>query len=310
MKTLKYNLSYKWFELKKNLKRCGGLYLLVLAPIITVFIFHYIPIAGVQMAFRDYSTRLGMWDSPWAGLKYFKKFIEYPYFGQIMWNTIRISLYSLATFPFPVLFALMLNELKNLKFKKTVQTLTYAPHFVSTVVTCSMVLLFLKRDGLINVIITAFGGEASDIISDPGLFALICAVSALWQGLGWGTIIYMAALSGISSELIEAAKIDGAGRLRIIWHVNLPHLKPTIITLFIMNLGKMMSVGFEKIFLLQNDLNLEASSIVSTFVYEMGIVNGNYSYSAAIGLFNNIINVILVVSANMISKKLAKVSLW
>lgn len=297
-------------ELKKRMKRCAGLYIFVLVPIITVFIFHYIPIYGVQMAFRDYSTRLGMWDSPWVGLKYFKKFIDYPYFGQIMLNTIRISLFDLATFPIPILFSLMLNELANGKFKKSVQMLTYAPHFVSTVVTCSMVLLFLRRDGLINIIISAFGAETVDIISKPAAFAPIMALSGLWQGLGWGTIIYMAALSGVAPELIEAAKMDGAGRLRVIWHINLPHLKPTIVTLFIMNMGKVMSVGFEKVFLLQNDLNLEASSIVSTYVYQLGILNGNYSYSAAVGLFNNIINVILVITANMISKKVSKVSLW
>lgn len=297
-------------ELKKRIKRCAGLYIFVLVPIITVFIFHYIPIYGVQMAFRDYSTRLGMWDSPWVGLKYFKKFIDYPYFVQIMLNTIRISLFDLATFPIPILFSLMLNELANGKFKKSVQMLTYAPHFVSTVVTCSMVLLFLRRDGLINIIISAFGAETVDIISKPAAFAPIMALSGLWQGLGWGTIIYMAALSGVAPELIEAAKMDGAGRLRVIWHINLPHLKPTIVTLFIMNMGKVMSVGFEKVFLLQNDLNLEASSIVSTYVYQLGILNGNYSYSAAVGLFNNIINVILVITANMISKKVSKVSLW
>ena len=270
-------MKLKLLSLKKQLKRCAGLYVFVLIPMITVFIFHYIPIYGVQMAFRDYSTRLGVWDSPWVGLKYFKKFINYPYFGQIMLNTIRISLYDLATFPAPIIFALMLNELKNGKFKKTSQMLTYAPHFVSTVVTCSMVLLFLKRDGLINIIITAFGGEATDIISKPEAFAPIMALSGLWKGLGWGTIIYMAALSGVGSELIEAAKIDGASRFQVIWHVNLPHLRPTIITLFIMEMGKVMSVGFEKVFLLQNSLNLEASSIVSTYVYELGIINGNYS---------------------------------
>lgn len=303
-------MKLKLLSLKKQLKRCAGLYVFVLIPMITVFIFHYIPIYGVQMAFRDYSTRLGILDSPWVGLKYFKKFFNYPYFGQIMLNTIRISLYDLATFPAPVIFALMLNELKNGKFKKISQMLTYAPHFVSTVVTCSMVLLFLKRDGLINIIITAFGGEATDIISNPAAFAPIMAISSLWQGLGWGTIIYMAALSGVAPELIEAAKMDGAGRFRVIWHINLPHLKPTIITLFIMEMGKVMSVGFEKVFLLQNSLNLEASSIVSTYVYELGIINGNYSYSAAVGLFNNIINVILVVAANQISKKVAKTALW
>lgn len=298
------------FNLKKRLKRYSGLYVFILMPMITVFIFHYIPIYGVQIAFRDYSTKLGIFRSPWVGLKFFKKFIDYPYFGQIMWNTLRISLYDLATFPAAIIFSIMLNELKNEKFKKTAQMITYAPHFVSTVVTCSMVLLYLNREGLLNIIIKIFGGEAVDFMGKPNAFAPIMAISGLWQGLGWGTIIYLAALSGVAQELIEAAQIDGAGRLRVIWHIHLPHLKPTIITLFIMNLGRLLSVGFEKIFLLQNSLNLEASSVISTYVYQVGIINGNYSYSSAIGLFNNIINIIMVVAANKISKKVANVSLW
>lgn len=283
---------------------------MILPPIISVFIFHYIPLYGVQIAFKDYRTSLGIWGSEWVGLKHFKKFIEYPYFIRIMKNTIWISLASLCTFPCSVIFALMLNEMKDGKLKKICQQITYAPYFVSTVVVCSMALLFLNRDGLINNIIAIFGVESIDFISIPSAFAPIYAITGLWSSLGWGTIIYLATLSGVSPELREAAVVDGASRMQIIWHVNLPHIKPTIITMFILQLGSLLSVGFEKTFLLQNPLNLEASSVISTYTYEIGILSQQFSYSTAIGLFNCIINLILVVLANKISNKVAQVGLW
>lgn len=296
--------------LLKQMWRCKALYLMILPPIISVFIFHYIPLYGVQIAFKDYRTSLGIWGSEWVGLKHFKKFIEYPYFIRIMKNTIWISLASLCTFPCSVIFALMLNEMKDGKLKKICQQITYAPYFVSTVVICSMALLFLNRDGLINNIIAIFGVESIDFISIPSAFAPIYAITGLWSSLGWGTIIYLATLSGVSPELREAAVVDGASRMQIIWHVNLPHIKPTIITMFILQLGSLLSVGFEKTFLLQNPLNLEASSVISTYTYEIGILSQQFSYSTAIGLFNCIINLILVVLANKISNKVAQVGLW
>lgn len=297
-------------HLKKNLYRCRLLYLMILPSLITVFVFHYIPIYGVQIAFKDYRSSLGILGSKWVGLKYFIEFINYPYFEKVMVNTIRISLVCLCTFPIPIIFSIMLNELRSSKVKKVSQMITYAPHFVSTVVVCSMLMLFLDKDGLINNIIAFFGGERVSYLSVPSAFAPIYAISDLWQGLGWGTIIYLATLAGISVELVEAAKIDGAGRLQTIWHVHLPYLKPTIITLFILKMGSLISVGFEKVFLLQNPLNLDASSVISTYVYEVGIINHQYSYSSAIGLFNNIINIILLVIANTVSKKVAETSLW
>ena len=283
---------------------------MILPSLITVFIFHYIPIYGVQIAFKDYRSSLGILGSKWVGLKYFIEFINYPYFEKVMVNTIRISLVCLCTFPIPIIFSIMLNELRSSKVKKVSQMITYAPHFVSTVVVCSMLMLFLDKDGLINNIIAFFGGERVSYLSVPSAFAPIYAISDLWQGLGWGTIIYLATLAGISVELVEAAKIDGAGRLQTIWHVHLPYLKPTIITLFILKMGSLISVGFEKVFLLQNPLNLDASSVISTYVYEVGIINHQYSYLSAIGLFNNIINIILLVIANTVSKKVAETSLW
>ena len=297
-------------SLWKRVYRCRQLYLMILPAIVAVFIFHYIPIYGVQIAFKDYRSSLGITQSPWVGLKHFKAFIEYPYFSKIMWNTISISLLCLCFFPAPILFSIMLDELRSQKFKKVAQMVTYAPHFVSTVVVCSMILLFLQNDGPIYNLIRAVTGEGINLIAVPSAFAPIYAISDLWQGLGWGTIIYLATLAGISLELVEAAEIDGAGRFQIIWHVKLPHLKPTIITLFLLKMGSLISVGFEKVFLLQNSLNKDASSIISTYVYDVGITNHQFSYSSAIGLFNNIINILLVVIANQISKKISETSLW
>lgn len=291
------------------------LYLMILPPIITVFIFHYIPLYGIQMAFQDYRPSLGLSGSPWAGLKHFKNFIEYPYFWRIMTNTLILSLWSFITFPMPIIFAIMLNELRSNKLRRVSQMITYAPHFVSTVVVCSMVILFVKQDGgLINSIIAGLGGKPYDFMSDPDAFAPLYTVSGLWQGLGWSTIIYTSALAGVSQEVIEAAKADGASRMRIIWHVYLPHLLPTIVIMLIMKMGSLMSVGFEKVFLLQNPLNMEASNVLSTFAYKIGL-GGNsrqYSYSAAVGLFDNIINIILVIITNFISKRASdnEVGLW
>lgn len=288
------------------------LYFMILPAIITVFIFHYIPLYGVVMAFQDYRPSLGIWGSEWVGLKHFINFVNYPYFWKIMKNTLTISLWSFTTFPLPIIFAIMLNELKNGKLKKVSQMVTYAPHFVSTVVVCSMVILFVKEDGLINIIVELLGGESVDFISLPEAFAPIYTISGLWQGLGWSSIIYVSSLAGVNSELVEAARIDGAGRMQVIRHIYLAHLKPIIAINFLMKIGALLSIGFEKVYLLQNPLNMETSSILATYAYDIGLVGGQYSYSAAVGLFDNIINLILVVLANYIVKKVSsnEVGLW
>lgn len=296
-----------------RIKRYKILYLFILPPVIAVFIFHYIPFYGIIMAFQNFKPSKGFFESDFVGLINFIKFFNYPYFGRMIRNTLILSLLGFATFPLPIIFSLMLNEIKNGKLRKVCQTITYAPHFVSTVVVCSMTLLFLQQDGgVINVIIECFGGEAQEWISYPSVFPFIYVISGIWTSLGWSTIIYMSALSSVSSEVVEAAKIDGAGRFGVIWHVYLPHIKPTIIILLIMNMGSVLSTNFEKIFLLQNPLNTEISSVLSTYSYQMGIIGGQYSYSAAIGLFNNVVNVILVILANKISKSLSedKIGLW
>ena len=297
--------------LLKEMYRYRQIYLMILPGMITIFIFHYIPIYGVQIAFKDFRSSLGIWGSEWVGFKHFIRLFNYPYFKQMIRNTLSITLLSMCTFPCPIIFALMLNEMKSSKLKMVCQQITYAPHFVSTVVVCSMLILFTQRDGgLFNVIAGFFGAEPTNLLGVPEAFAPLYVFSGLWQGLGWGTIIYLASLSGVSPELIEAAKIDGATRLQVIWHVDLPHLKPTIVILLIMDFGSLLSVGFEKVFLLQNSLNLEASTILATYTYELGIIDQQYSYSSAVGLFNNIISIILVVIANTISKKLGEATLF
>jgi len=297
----------------KRMKRYWILYLFILPPIIAVLIFHYVPFYGIIMAFQDFKTSKGFFGSELVGFKNFIKFFQYPYFWRMIRNTLILSLSGFITFPLPIIFTLMLNELKNNKLKKASQTITYAPHFVSTVVVCSMVLLFLQQDGgLLNIVIELLGGEGKEWISYPSAFPFIYVISGLWSSLGWSTIIYMSALSSVPMEVVEAAKIDGAGRFGVIWHVYLPHLKPTIIILLIMRMGSILGTDFEKIYLLQNPLNMEISSVMSTYSYQMGIIGGQYSYSAAIGLFNNIVSVILVILANKISKSLSedKVGLW
>lgn len=286
---------------------------LLLIPVIAYYIvFHYMPMLGIQMAFRNYSARLGFWKSKWVGLAHFERFFKSYYALPVIKNTVTISLYSLLVgMPVPILLALLMNEVKSKAFKKTVQTVTYAPYFISTVVMCSMIFLFLApTTGVINRIVVAFGGENTYYMGKPAMFKSIYVLSGVWQNSGWNSIIYMAALSGIDPQLHEAAMIDGAGRLKRIWHINLPGILPTIVILLILNSGYIMSVGFEKIFLLQNDLNRSASEVISTLVYQQGLIQKDFSYSTAVNLFNSVINCIMLVIVNYIAGKLNETSLW
>lgn len=292
-------------------KQHWQLYLLLLFPMLAVLIFHYIPIYGIQIAFKKYSPKLGIAGSEWVGLKYFKQFLNYPKCWQIIWNTLRINLLALLTFPLPIILAIMFNDLRNGVFKRSTQMMTYAPHFVSTVVVCSMTLLFLNREtGVVNRIIELFGGTPQDWMAKSSAFAPVFVITDLWQNLGWDTIIFLAALAGVSPELIDAAKVDGATRLKVVWHIYLPHLLPTIIVLFLLRIGGMVSVGFEKVFLLQTPLNLDSSTVLSTYVYKTGIIDSQLSYSTALSLFESAINIILVVVCNYISRKTTDNSLW
>ena len=287
------------------------LYLLVLLPMIAVIIFHYVPLYGVQIAFRDYSPKKGFFGSKWVGIKHFKRFFTYPLFWQIMWNTLKLNLIGLITFPLPIALAIMFNDIKNGIFKRTTQMLTYAPHFVSTVVLCSMVLLFLNREtGVINVFIRMLGGEGDDWMAKPELFAPIYVLSGLWQNLGWDTVIYLAALASLPLELIDASKVDGANRLQVVRNIYIPHLMPTVVTLFLLHMGSMFGTSFEKVFLLQNPLNLGVSTTLNTYVYEVGILGSQFSYSTAVGLYSSVISIIIVVIFNAISRKVNETSLW
>ena len=305
----------QWANTRRLMRRFWQLYLFVLPPIITTFIWHYIPLYGVVIAFKDYKVIDGILGSDWAGLEHFMAFFRDPYFEPILWNTIRISLYSFATFPCSIIFALMINELTNHKFKKTVQMISYMPHFISTVVVCAMVHMFFNVDGgIVNNAIVALGGEPVPFMYKAEYFDHLYVWSGVWQGIGWGTIIYLANLSNVSPDLIEAARIDGASRWDVVVHINIPTILPTVVIMLILRVGSIMGVGFEKVFLLQTDLNLSASRVISTYVYERTLGAGGttayWDYSAAIGLFNTFINLILIILTNTIARKVSDIALW
>ncbi|MGB8454065.1 MAG: ABC transporter permease subunit [Anaerocolumna sp.] len=306
-----YNNSF-FLRLYADMKRNYILYLMILPVVAYYIIFAYVPMYGVQLAFKDYIARKGIWGSPFVGLEHFKRFFDNYNFALLIKNTIGISLYSLLVgFPIPIIFSLMLNYLKYEKLKKTVQMVSYAPYFISTVVMCGMLIIFLQSDtGIFNTLGGMFGLDSVDFLSRPKLFKSIYVWSGVWQGLGWSSIIYISALSGVDYQLHEAAIVDGATKLQRIWHVDLPSIKPTIVMLLILNMGQIMNVGFDKVFLLQNSLNFKASDVISTYVYRVGLINNDYGYSTAVGLFNSVINLFLVVSANKIAKKLTSESLW
>ncbi|WP_242698005.1 ABC transporter permease [Bacillus sp. SD088] len=284
----------------------------LLTPALAYFIiFHYVPMYGVQIAFKQFYANLGISGSPWIGFDHFKRFFDSYYFWRLLKNTLTLSGYELLLFPLPIMFALSLNELKNGVFKKWVQTLTYAPHFISVVVVAGMIVAFLDPiTGLVNHLIVSLGGQPVAFLTESGWFRHIFVWSGQWQSLGWGTIIYLAALAGVSPELHEAASVDGATRFQRIIHINIPSILPTIIVLFILNIGSFMAIGFEKVLLLQNSLNAETSDIIPTFVYNVGLLEGQYSFASAVGLFESVINIILLVTVNYIARKVSDNSLW
>ncbi|MFS0868699.1 ABC transporter permease [Paenibacillus xylanilyticus] len=275
-------------------------------------IFHYIPMYGVQIAFKDFIANKGIVGSPWVGFEHFERFFDSFYFWRIISNTLGIGIYELIVgFPIPIILALMIHELRTGKFRKFVQTVTYMPHFLSTIVMVGIIMMFLSPvSGLVNVVITLFGGESIGFMTEPGWFKSIYVWSGVWQTMGWSSIIYIAALAGIDPQLHEAARVDGASRLKRIWHINIPGIAPTIIVLLILNMGSILGVGFEKVFLMQNNLNMESSDVISTNVYRSGILGAQYSYSAAVGLFNSMVNFIMLIIVNRIARKVSSSSLW
>jgi len=306
------NIKPKDMSLWRRMRRCWQLYVLVLPAVICIIIFAYAPMYGVQIAFKDYKVNLGIMGSPWAGLKYFRQFVNLSNFETLIVNTLKISVYSLLWgFPTPILLALMLNQVRSKRYKSFVQTVTYAPYFISTVVLVSMLSIFLTpSSGFVNKIIETLGGKAIAFMGEPRWFRTVYVASAVWQGTGWGAIIYLAALGGVDPSLYEAAMVDGATKLQRIIHIDLPCILPTIVIMFILNMGNLLNVGYEKAYLMQNSLNITVSEIFSTYTYKIGLLNGKYSFSTAVGLFNSVINFVLVVTTNYISKKLTESSLW
>ncbi|RAV16063.1 ABC transporter permease [Paenibacillus contaminans] len=288
----------------KDFRKNKTIYLLALPVIAYYLVFHYGPMYGVQIAFKDFSPSLGIADSPWVGFRHFTEFFNGFYFWRVIRNTLLISLYSIAFgFPASIVLALLLNELRSRLFKRTVQSITYLPHFISLVVVVGMMVDFLSADGLINQIIAAFGFETRSFLQEPKWFRFLYVSSGIWQEVGWGSIIYLAAIAGIDPTLYEAAKVDGAGRFKQILHITIPGIMPTIAILFILRMGSVMSVGDEKILLMYNPMTYETADVIGTYVYRKGILETSYSFSSAVGLFNAVINFAFLLLTNLISKR-------
>lgn len=308
-KTVKYRFSFD--TVKKDMRKNWSLYLLVLPVLVFYILFSYRPMYGAIIAFKNYTPNLGFANSPWVGLDHFARFFKGPYFFRLLRNTLLISLYNLILgFPAPIILALMFNEVGNKYFKKITQTISYLPHFISIIVVAGMITDFSLTNGLFNDIIAFFGGNRSPLLQNPNLYRGIYVASDIWQTVGWGTIIYLSALSGVDPQLYEAARIDGAGKFRQLISVTLPSIAPTIVIMFILRMGSLMSIGYEKTILLYNPSIYETADIISSYVYRVGILEQSWSYSTAIGLFNSVINLILLLLANVLSRKLTETSLW
>ncbi len=290
--------------LKKRIMDNWQLYAMLLIPVVLTIIYKYIPMYGIQIAFRDYKASQGMFGSEWVGLKWFQRFFSAPTCVRMLSNTLLLSLYSLLwSFPIPIFLALMLNQVRFQRFKRTTQTVLYAPHFISTMVICGMIRIFLSPSGgLLNLIL----GSSVDFLTESSAFRTIYIASGIWQDAGWGIIVYMATLSNIDTSLYEAAKVDGASLFQRIIHIDIPELKSIMVLNLIMSAGNLMNVGFEKVWLLQTDLNKATSDVIAVYVYQQGIENAKYSYSTAVGLFNTVVNIILLIAVNKIAGKLSE----
>lgn len=297
--------------LADSFRRYYWLYIFIIPMMIYYIIFHYAPMGGVIIAFKRYTGAKTIWESKWVGLKWFKSYFSTRYARITITNTLALSIYSLVTFPIPIILALMFNELRNAKYKKVTQTIMYAPHFISTVVLVGMMQLFFNPNyGFVNTVIEFFGGEARNFMTEDESFRHLYVWSDVWQNMGWNCIIYVAALSGVDPQLHEAAKLDGASRLQRILHINLPSIMPTIIIMLIMRVGHIMSIGADKVLLMKNDLNSATAETINTFVYSRGLVSGDFSYGTAVGLFTNVVNFIMLLIVNKISSKVSDTSLF
>lgn len=299
-------------SLRVHVKKNWRMYSFLIVPIVYFVIFKYLPMVGNIIAFRKYRAGGAIFGVEWSGLKYFKQFIGDDTFWRAFRNTLSLNItYLLFRFPLTLLFALLLNEIRNIKWKKFVQTVSYLPHFIAIVIVCGMVKEIVSINGPINAILSSMGIGTINFISEPNWFPAIYIISGIWQSLGWGTILYLAAMANINTELYEAARCDGASRFRQVWHVTIPGILPTITTLLVLDIGGIIGgANFEKVMLLYNPMTYEKADVIATYVYRMGVGSGNYSYATAVGLFEGVIGLILVLGANALSKKLTQSSLW
>ena len=296
----------------RDLRKSRYLYILLIPTIIYFIIFAYVPLYGLLMAFENYNPYQGIFGSPWIGLRHIKNFFSSVFFWRLIANTISINLYNLAVgFPLPILLALMINEVKNKAYQRTVQTIVYLPHFISLVVVAGMLVSFLSpSSGIVNALIQALGGDPIHFLAEPGWFQSVYVWSGVWQDAGWGSIIYLAALAGIDQQLYEASTVDGANSWHKLIYITIPGIMPTIIIMLILRMGSIFSVGFEKIILIYNPLTYKTADVISTYIYRRGIVGADFSYSTAIGLFNSIINFVMLVVFNKFSRRVSETSLW
>lgn len=280
-------------------------------PLLQYFLFRYAPLTGIQVAFKNYNIFKGMWDSPWVGLKYFREMFGNAQFWSAMRNTVVLNLLDLIFgFPVPIILAIMLYEMRSRKLKRVYQTMMYLPHFLSWVIVGSLVSKLFGSTGMVNNIIKAMGGTSVNFLMDETNWVIMYVVTGIWQSAGWGTIIYLAAISGVNVELYEAAEVDGCGRMRRIWYVTIPCIMPTIIVMLILRLGQMVGIGFERPYVMMNDMVKNVAEVTSTFVYNNGIKNARYSLSTAVDLFGSLVNMMFVVGANWLTKRLGEGGLW
>lgn len=299
-------------KILRALKKNWQLWILLLPALLYIIIFCYVPMYGALIAFKNFNPKLGIWGSKWAGLKYFKQFFQTSIFSKTLLNTVLLSVYNLLwSFPIPIIFALLLNQIKNKRFKSFIQTVTYAPNFISVVVLVGMVTLFLSPgSGFLTKILMALGAKDNMFLVRPEYFRTIYITSGIWQSMGFSSIIFLAALTGVNPELHESARIDGATIVKRMIHIDIPTIMPTIVIMLIMAIGNILSVGYEKVYLLQNGMNLGVSEIISTYVYKTGIRSAQYSFATAVGLFNSVINLLLLMLANLVARKTTETSLF
>jgi putative aldouronate transport system permease protein len=297
---------------RRSVTRHWTLYLLLMVPLVHLAIFKYVPMANAVIAFKDYNIIKGVWGSDWVGLRNFQQIFDNPVFWQLVKNTFLLSFYAvIASFPVPIILALALNEIRQGIFKRTVQMVTYAPYFISTVVVVSMTIMILSpQTGLVSHFTGFFGVDKADLLADADYFRHIYVWSDIWQTAGYSAVIYLAALSGVDQSLYEAARVDGATRLQKIWHVDLPSIMPVAVIILVLAVGNIMAIGFEKAFLLQNPMNLSASEIIATYVYKTGLINADFSQATAIGLLNSVVNLALLVFVNFVAKRLTGSGVW